>query len=371
MGEGDAIYKGEVLEASKALERAGIDPIVPSYKEGLAIINGTSGMTAIASIAVHDAQRLLKAAQIATAFSLEAFRAPTRPFEPQGHLLRPHPGQITVARNIRRLLSGSKLAINDAELSRILEQQMGESDVRVASAYRQNAYTLRCVPQIIGPVWEAINHVARVVETEINSADDNPLVLLEEEDVFHGGNFHGQPVAMSMDFLKIALTEIGNVSERRFERYINENLSNGLPSFLSPGEPGLDAGFEGAQYAATSLLAECRVLATPASIQSISANAGFQDVVSMGMIAARQALDILHNVQYIVGLEILAAAQAADFVGMDRLGPASKAAYDLVRENVSFMTKDRPMFIDLDVLRNLVASGEIVRVVENCIGKLD
>jgi histidine ammonia-lyase len=216
-----------------------------------------------------------------------------------------------------------------------------------------------------------LSHVSQVVETEINSADDNPLVLLEEEEVFHGGNFHGQPVAMVMDFLKIALTEIGNISERRLERFINPSLNNGLPPFLSPRQPGLDAGFEGSQYAATSLLAESRVLATPASIQSISANAGFQDVVSMGMIAARQALAILDNMEYIVGLEVLAAAQAADLVGPAKLGPASKAVYDIVRAHVPFMDEDRAMFIDLQIARDLVASGEMVQAVENLIGALD
>jgi histidine ammonia-lyase len=224
---------------------------------------------------------------------------------------------------------------------------------------------------MIGPVWEAVRYAVSVLEIEVNSVDDNPLVLLDQERIFHGGHFHGQPVAMAMDFLKVALTELGNVSERRFARFIDENLSNGLPPFLSPGEPGLDAGFEGAQYAATSLLAESRTLATPASIQSISANAGFQDVVSMGMISARQALEILQNVEYIVGLEILAAAQAADFVGVGRLGPASKSVYDLVRESVPFMAEDRAMFIDLDILRDLVASGRVVSAVEDQIGALD
>ena len=224
---------------------------------------------------------------------------------------------------------------------------------------------------MLGPVWDAIKYVKNVVQTEINSIDDNPIVLLAEKEIFHGGNFHGQPVAMAMDFLKISLTEIGNISERRFERYINEHLNNGLPAFLTPGEPGLDAGFEGAQYAATSLLAESRALATPNSIQSISANASFQDVVSMGMIAARKALEILKNIEYIVGLEILAATQAADFVGPQLLGPAASTVYKTVRNLIPFMDKDRAIYYDIEVVKEMVESGAILEAAESVVGSLD
>ena len=371
MGEGDVLYKGESTEAKIALECEGITPIQPGYKEGLAIINGTSGMTAIGAFAVYGGENLLKTAQIATAFSLEVLRAPLRPFEPQGHLLRPYPGQITVAENIRKLLSGSQLIVNDLVLSKELEDQMSGQNIINASKYRQNAYSLRCVPQMLGPVWDAIKYVKNVVQTEINSIDDNPIVLLAEKEIFHGGNFHGQPVAMAMDFLKISLTEIGNISERRFERYINEHLNNGLPAFLTPGEPGLDAGFEGAQYAATSLLAESRALATPNSIQSISANASFQDVVSMGMIAARKALEILKNIEYIVGLEILAATQAADFVGPQLLGPAASTVYKTVRNLIPFMDKDRAIYYDIEVVKEMVESGAILEAAESVVGSLD
>lgn len=339
MGGGEVEYKGKIMKTSLAFKKTGLKPLIPTYKEGLSLMNGTAAMTAMGALLCYDSAILLKLAQAITAMGLEVLFASIKPFDEKGHLLKPHPGEISVAKNLRLLLKGSKLIRNDKEITDILEKEMSE-DVSASETHRQEAYSLRCIPQMLGPVLDTLDFVTRTILTEANAIDDNPLVL-SENDVFHGGHFHGQPVAMAMDYLCISLIEVGIVSERRTARMLDRSLNHDLPPFLASGKPGLSYGYQGSQFVATSLVAENRTLATPASIQSISTNAQFQDVVSMGLIAARKTLRVYKNTKYILALELMCAAQAAEYRKPENLSVASKKLYQILRKYVPKLEDDR------------------------------
>ena len=353
MGEGQAEYKGKLMSGREAMRKAGIQPVQLDVKEGVALSNGTQFMTAIAALTVYDAERLVQAAEVATALSLEALKGISDAFDERIHRVRPHQGQITSAHNIRLLTAGSKLITSGEEATK-------------RSMHPQDPYSLRCAPQVLGAVRDAIDYVHKVVETEINSATDNPLVFAEDELCLSGGNFHGQPVALAMDILGTALTTVGNIAERRIARLIDENLSRGLPAFLIPekAKKGVQSGFMAVQYTAAALASENKVLAHPASVDSIPTSANFEDFVSMGPTAARKAVDILHNVEYIVAIELLCAAQGADFRGPGKLGKGTKTAYSLVRTKVSPLGKDRPMYKDIEALRHLIRSGDFSKAMK-------
>jgi histidine ammonia-lyase len=323
MGEGQAEYKEKVMSGREALRKAGIQPVKLDVKEGVALNNGTQFMTAIAALTVYDAERLVKAAEVAAALSLEAFIGISDAFDERVHRARPHNGQITSALNIRLLIAGSKLITS------------GEKATK-RGMYPQDPYSLRCAPQVLGAVRDAIGYVRKVIETEINAATDNPLVFAEEEMCLSGGNFHGQPVALAMDILGTALTTVGNIAERRIARLIDENLSRGLPAFLiyEKAKKGVQSGFMTVQCTAAALASENKVFAHPASVDSIPTSANFEDFVSMGPTAARKAIEILHNVEYIVAIELLCATQGVDFRGPGKLGKGTKVAYSLVRKRV-------------------------------------
>lgn len=339
LGEGEAEFKGEILPGKEAMKKANIEEVQLVAKEGLALINGTQVMTAVGALTVYDSINLLKTADIAAALTIEALRGIENAFDERIHIVRPHKGQLTTASNIRKLIEGSTFKTKQGE-------------IRV-----QDAYTLRCVPQIHGASKDAINYVLDKVNIEINSATDNPIVLPTGE-VISGGNFHGQPMALSFDFLGIAVSEIANVSERRLERLINYQL-NDLPAFLVKNG-GLNSGFMITQYAAASLVSENKVLAHPASVDSIPSSANQEDHVSMGTIAARKAKSILGNAQRVLATEIMAACQAIDFREGFSLGKGTKEAYDLVRENVAFIEEDLVMYKELDKCTALVSEGRIV-----------
>lgn len=371
LGEGEAEYKGEIMKGSQALEKAEIEKFDLSYKEGLALINGTSAMTAMGALLIHDGYSVVKAAEIATALSLEVLKASPKPFDERGHQAKPHPGQLACARNIRALLEGSKLTKNQGELNDALEKELGE-DVTDSDKYLQDAYSLRCIPQVLGSVRDALDYAKERIDTEMNSANDNPLIFPDTGDVFHGGaHFHGQPVALPLDVAAIALSTIGVISERRIDRLLDKTHSEGLPSFLIRGAVGLECGFAGTQYTATSIVAENRTLVTPASVQSIPSNGDNQDVVSMGLIAARKARRILDNVAYVIAIELLCGAQAADIRGPEKLGRASKETYRLIRGRVPEMVKDRFMSPDINRVAEIIKTGELVEAVEKAVGKLD
>lgn len=355
MGEGEAEYHGQILSGKEALEKAGIQPIRLEAKEGVALNNGTQMMTAIAALTLHDAEKLVQTAEIATALSLEALTGFADAFDERIHNVRPHAGQIKSARNIRSLIAGSKLIRSGVNVRDLMPPQ--------------DPYCLRCAPQVLGSVRDAVSYVRRVVEIEINSATDNPLIFNEDGTCLSGGNFHGQPIAVAMDFLGIALTIVGNICERRIARLVDENLSRGLPPFLihPEAEKGIHSGFMTAQYTAAALASENKVLAHPASADSIPTSANFEDFVSMGPMAARKASEILTNVEYIVAIELLCAAQAVDFRGSEKLGKGTGKAYFVIREHVPVLREDRPLHKDIEATVRIVQSGELLeKVKEAC-----
>lgn len=349
IGEGEAEYNGQILKGKEAMDEAGIVVVELVAKEGLALINGTQAMTATGALSLHSAINLVKLADVAAALTLEALRGIRTAFDLRVHQVRPHKGQIQTAQNILNLIEGSTYVTNQGE-------------IRV-----QDAYTLRCVPQVHGASKDAINYINDRVQIEINSATDNPIVM-ENGDVISGGNFHGQPMALSFDFLGIAAAELANISERRIERLINYQL-NDLPAFLVK-KGGLNSGFMITQYAAAALVSENKVLAHPASVDSIPSSANQEDHVSMGTIAARKSMDIVNNAIRVLATEIMAACQAIDFRDGLELGEGTKEAYKVIREHVAFIEEDKIMYKEIDKCEELIRNGEILRAVESKV-KLD
>lgn len=354
MGRGEAFYQGRRITGEEALMAIGLKPLVLEAGEGLALINGTQVMTAIGALVVNDAVRLSKLADIACAMSLEVLMGSQSEFHPMIHRLRPHPGQRATAKNMLKLT-------NDSE---IIESHQGCARI-------QDAYTLRCSPQIHGASKDAVAHAHDVISVEINSTTTNPLVVPEIEDILLGGNFHGQPVAMAADYLSIGLAELGSVSERRIERLVNPQLS-GLPAFLVK-EGGLNSGYMIGQYAAAALVSENKVLAHPACVDSIPTSANKEDHVSMGTIAIRQAREILSNVEHIAAIEMLCAAQAYDLLTLEKpmqAGKGTRAAYDVIRKSVPYLEHDRELSSDIEKVVALVRSDEIVEEVEKAVGEI-
>jgi len=358
MGEGEAEYQGKRMRGKEAMEKAGIPPVKLDSKEGLALINGTQLMTAIGTLALYDAETLIKTAEIAASMSLEALIGVSDAFDERIHQVRPHPGQIASARNVRLLTAGSRIMQTS---SRVVKGSETRSP--------QDPYSLRCIPQVLGAARDAISYVKRVIETEINSAIDNPLIFVEDKEFLSCGNFSGQPVSVAMDLLGIALTIIGNMSERRIARLIDENLNLGLPAFLihKEAEKGIQSGFMSTQITAASLASENKALTHPASVDSIPTSANFEDFVSMGSIAARKAMEILRNVEHILAIELLCAAQGIDFRGPDKLGKGTKAAYTLVRKKVSTLREDRVMSTDIEAVVELIRSRELINAIEKAV----
>jgi histidine ammonia-lyase len=349
IGEGRAYYKGELLSGAEAMRRAGIKPTDLTYKEGLGLINGSQMMTAGAALLVHDAERILKNAVIASAMTLDALRAVEKAFDPAIHRGRPFRGQNAVAANLLRLFAGSQI--------------MADKTGKV-----QDGYSLRCTPQILGPSFDLLEFVRQVVTIEVNSAADNPLFDPDAGKYFAAGNFHGQPVGLAVDYLCIAMSEVANLSERHTNRMLNPVLS-GLPDFLVEGR-GLNSGLMVAQYTAAALVSENKVLSHPASVDSISVSADQEDHVSMGPIAVRKCGEILRNVRTVLAIEMLCAAQAFDFYPGKRPGRGTAIAYDLIRQKVPFLKDDRVLYPDIEEVRKLVESNAILEAVEPEIGPL-
>lgn len=351
MGEGEAEYKDVVMSGKEAMKKASISPVTLESKEGVALNNGTQMMTAIAALTVYNADKLVRSAEVAAAMSLEALCGIIDAFDERIHRIRPHKGQVESAKNVRRLLSGSRLVKPAREAVK-------------QGRYPQDPYSLRCIPQVLGSVRDAIGHVRRVVEVEINSATDNPLVFAEDKECLSGGNFHGQPISAAMDYLAIALTTMGNFSERRAARLIDESLSRGLPPFMIPGntKKGLQSGFMTLQYTAAALASENKALAHPASVDSIPTSANFEDFVSMGSIAARKAAEILRNVEYIIAIELLLASQGIEFREASKLGRGTGEAYKLVRKRVPALEEDRAMYKDIETVSEMIRAEEFSKL---------
>lgn len=351
LGYGSASYNGEILSGSDAMKKANIETITLTSKEGLALINGTQAMTSIGAITLYDTINLLKTSDIVAGLTFEALKGITDALRPQLHEVRPHAGQINTAANLRAILDGSNRTTKQGEL-------------RV-----QDAYSLRCTPQVHGASKDAIKYVLEKVNIEMNSVTDNPVIFDKDDIAISGGNFHGQVMAIAFDTLSIAIAEIANISERRIERLVNPALS-GLPAFLCENG-GLNSGFMILQYSAASLVSENKPLAHPASVDSIPSSANQEDHVSMGTIGARKARDILKNTQKVVAMELLSAAQALDIQKEDFvLGKGTKIAYDAVRSKCEYVFEDVEMHKLINNAIDVVSSNEILSTYESMYNKL-
>lgn len=339
VGEGRALVDGECLDGGQALARRGLSPVILTGKDGLALINGTSVMLGLGTLTLLEAESCLDAANKAAALSFEALRGFRNAYDPDIHRLRQQTGQIQVAAFLMDALEGSDYADSRQE------------DV-------QDAYTLRCVPQVHGASLDALDYVRKIICREINAVTDNPLVFADRGQVISGGNFHGQPLALSLDFLAIAVAELANISERRTERMVNPQLSNGLPPFLCQNS-GVQSGFMIPQYVAASLVSENKVLAHPASVDSIPSSANKEDHVSMGALAARKARDVVANTGRVLAIELLCAAQAIDLLDKRKLGKGTAKVYSLIRRHVAPLTEDRPLSQDIEVVADLIRSGAL------------
>jgi len=344
IGEGEAIYQGKVIEAKEAMKKIGMEPLELEAKEGIALINGTQYMASVLTLSFHDALNLLKNAMISGIMSLEALKGTDKAFNEGIGKARPYEGQIKAAKILRMLTKGSK----------IIEKYGNE---RV-----QDAYTLRCMPQVFGAMIDYLSFIRKILEIEINSATDNPLVF--ENEVISCGNFHGEPIAIAIDLLNIILTKMASFSERRIARLIDEKLS-GLPPFLSK-KPGLNSGLMILQYVAASLVSENKSLAYPASVDSIPTSANQEDYQSMGSIGARKLTQILRNTEKVIAIEYITASQALEFIEGEP-GEATKVAYNVIRENVKEINEDRPMYKEIDRMAELLHDGKILNEVEKIV----
>jgi histidine ammonia-lyase len=340
LGLGKVDFQGEIMDAAAALQRLGLEPLTLEAKEGLALINGTQLMSALGALGVHEATTLLQDAQIVAGMSLEALMGSVRPFEARIHAIRPHPGQGIIAANLRRLTADSEIVASHAGCSRV-----------------QDAYSLRCIPQVLGGCWDVVEHTRQVLEIELNSATDNPLVF-PDGDIVSQGKFHGEGIALALDSLAMALAEIANIAERRIERLVNPALSEGLKPFLVAAG-GLNSGFMIAQYVAAALFSENKIYAHPASVDSIPTSANQEDHVSMGSISALKLGPILENARYVVALEALCAAQALDFKQPLRAGKGSQVAHDRIRQAVPTLDHDRILADDVETLVQLLKAGAL------------
>ncbi len=342
IGEGEAEFEGAVLPGAEALQRAGIEPIDLHPKGGISLINGTQAMLAIGCLELDAAQTLADTADVVSALTLDALRGTPRAFDPRIHQARPHPGQLASAERLRNLLEGSEIRQSHIGCQRV-----------------QDAYSLRCIPQVHGPVRDALVEARRVFEIELNSATDNPLVFGEE--ILSGGNFHGESLAFQLDFLAIALSALAGISERRVDRLVNPALNEELPPFLA-GHAGLESGLMMAQVTAASLVAENSVLAHPASTGSITTSGNKEDFVSMGMTSAVKLQRIVRNTRNVLAIEILAAARALDLLAPLKTSAPLEEARARIRQVSPPITGDRPFYRDIAALEALIRSGRLAHL---------
>jgi histidine ammonia-lyase len=355
IGEGEAqLGDGPMRPSAEVLREAGVTPVTLEAKEGLALINGTQYMTSLGTLALLEGERLARSADVAGAMSLEALKGSSRPFDDRLHVARPHPGQQAVAANLRALLAESEIA----------ESHKGCGKV-------QDAYSLRCMPQVHGATRDALGWVRQVLEREVNSVTDNPSVFVDrgETEIISGGNFHGQPLALALDLAAMAVAELANISERRVEQLVNPALSTGLSPFLAAGS-GLHSGFMIAQVTSASLVSENKVLCHPASVDSIPSSAGKEDHVSMGSVSAKKLREVVKNARSCLAIEIMTAA-----AGLDQRTPLVPSrgvatALACVREKVAAMTGDRPLYRDIEAVDDMLATSTLVSRVEQVVGRL-
>lgn len=368
MGEGEVHFRGKIYQTMDIFNQLNLKPVALAEKEGLALNNGTSFMTGIAALNLVRSLNAIKTADIAGTMSVEAMQGFSSAFDEKIHKIRLHKGQGISARNFRRFIKGS--SIIDAYKNSI-NKKGSKLDIRV-----QDAYTLRCFPQVHGAVRDTLDHCWKVVENEINSVTDNPLVFPEEEKILSGGNFHGEPIALVMDFLAIALTDLGNISERRTFRLLDSSLNNGLPGCLSGGEVGLNSGLMISQYTAASLCNENKTLSHPASVDSIPTGSNTEDHVSFGTNAANKCRQVILNLENILAIEMLCAAQGLDFRIEDKtkkaqMGVGTQATFNLIRRHIKKLGEDRVLSGDIKILQGLVRNKKIVQAMDKVKVKLE
>lgn len=359
IGEGNVYYREQLRPAQQVFSELGRQPLQLSYKEGIALMNGTSAMTALAAFAIFGAKKLLRISYVTGAFGIELFGGIDDAFDDDLHQIKPHPGQLETATTIRNLYRGSGNITRREEMHDRIRCQHREGQVFETSINVQDVYSIRCTPQVLAPVAEMIAAANRTVEIEANSSNDNPIIVPEKKKIIHGGNFHGQSIGFAMDALCIGLSTLCNLSERRLNKLLDKNLNEGLPEHLIPGTLGLTMGFMGAQYLATSTTAENRQLANPVSTNSISCNASNQDIVSMGTVAARKAFRAVSNAKHILTLEVLADLQALSFRNADRLGVGTARIYALLNKDFQVYDNSRVFHDDLVKLRKVLFSSQI------------
>jgi histidine ammonia-lyase len=341
VGEGEAVHEGERLPGGEALKRAGVEPLSLEAKEGLALLNGTQALTGVGALALERALRVARTADVSGAMSLEALKGTPAAFDERVHLARPHKGQVESAAHLRELLAESEIRASHVE-----------GDPRV-----QDAYSLRCMPQVHGAARDAFAHARRGVETETGGATDNPLVFAETGEVISGGNFHGAPLAIAFDYCAIALVHLGNIVERRIDRLVNPDKNEGLPPFLT-ARAGVESGYMVPQIVAVALLNECKVLAHPASTDNLPTDGGKEDHVSMGMTAALKLRRVVENIERVVAIELLAAAEGLEHRAPLKPGRGVRRAYERVRAHAPRLTRDRPLADDIERVAQALRRGE-------------
>ena len=350
IGVGEAFYKGERLPAKEALQRAGLEPLVFHARDGLAAINGSNVIAGSGCLLLCDAITFIKSAEIAAAMTLEALNANTLAFDERVHKIRGFSGAVKCAAHLRQIMADSEVL------------QRENKNV-------QDAYSMRSTPQVVGALWDSLEFAIKQLEIEINGVGDNPIFFPEDEAVLTGANFQGTPMSYPLDFVGAGITMVGVMSERRLNRLLNKALSAGLPAYLTKGA-GMFSGLMLMQYTAGALLCESRILSAPACTGSIPAAADQEDFVSMGLTSALKTRDIIKNCMAVIGTELIAGAQALDFIKGRKPGKGTKAAYDVVRKYVEFLDEDRPIHDDINKMAEVVTSGEVVAAVEAAVGEL-
>ncbi|MGI8312749.1 HAL/PAL/TAL family ammonia-lyase [Saccharopolyspora hattusasensis] len=369
IGEGRVVHKGAERDTASVLAEEGLTPLTLGFKEGLSLINGTSASAGTAALALYRAEKLLQQAVFLSSVFVQCLRGSSRAFDRRGHELKGHPGQIAVAEALAGLIDGSGLTREHVDLMQdITERSAGMSAVQDVGVYIQSAYSLRCIPQILGPVLDTFAFCRSVVEQELNSSNDNPLIFDNVEETFHGGNFHGQYLAMASDYLGIALGEIGVLAERQINRLVDPHLNGDLPDFLAWNDSGLSSGLSGTQYLATSIASENLDLVAPASVKSLASNAGNQDVVSMSLNSSRKALRLVDNVASILAVFGACLYQAGSCVGVERLSEAGRKWHQLLGKAVAVYDDEFLVQRMIDAVRTFAAGNEGVEFFDQEVG---
>lgn len=369
-GKWKAKYNGKILSGEEAMRKAGIEKMRLGYKEGLALINGTSAMTALAALNIKKARQLFEIYLYISSLSFEGLATKIKPFDIRVHKRKQHSGQLYVAKKIYGILKNSKMIVDENKAGEKIKDSF-EGKVKSVDNQIEDAYSIRCTPQILGPICDTLDFVEKIIVDELNSSSDNPLVIPEHKEVFHNGHFHGQYISMAMDYLAICMTTISNLSDRRIDRFMDATNSNGLPAFLCRETPGLRLGFMGGQFMSTSVTAENRSLCVPLSIQSLTSTGDFQDIVSFGLVASRRAEEIIDNAGYILSFELLCACQAVDIRDHHKISPVTNVLYKKIRKNIPYCDKDVIITDHCDSIKNVIFDDNVLNELQIMSAKND